>query len=163
MQLSEFNSIGADEAAQIVRSCAHVDRWAFEVVAGRPYGSIEELLEATQTCANPWTDEEIDSALARHPRIGQRAGGESADAEMSRREQARLGITDDVQRQLDEQNAAYEEKFGFVFLIRAAGRSAEEILAELTERMSNPPQEERRIAAEQLRQISALRLEGVFS
>src|SRR5699024_9791115 len=106
---------------------------------------------------------EIDAALARHPRIGERAQGAAADARMSRREQSRLGITDDIQRRLDEGNAAYEAAFGFVFLIRAAGRSAEEILASLEERLRNTPEVERRIAAEQLREIAVLRLEGTFS
>src|SRR5699024_4439609 len=99
----------------------------------------------------------------RHPRIGERAQGSSADAQMSRREQSRLGITDDIQRRLDEGNAAYEAAFGFVFLIRAAGRTAEEILANLEQRMTNTPEVERHIAAEQLREIAVLRLEGVFS
>lgn len=82
---------------------------------------------------------------------------------MSRAEQARLGIDAEVQRRLDAGNAAYEEKFGFVFLIRAAGRSSEEILEALDERMTNTPETERLIAAEQLRQIAALRLEGMIS
>src|SRR5690625_5727442 len=63
---------------------------------------------------------------------------------MSRAEQARLGIDDDIQRRLDAGNAAYEEKFGFVFLIRAAGRSAEEILESLDERMNNTPEQDRK-------------------
>lgn len=163
MQLSEFNAIDSAEAVDVVRSCAHVDRWAEEIVAGRPYESVAQLSAAARECANPWTEAEIDAALARHPRIGERARGSSADARMSRREQSRLGITDDIQRRLDEGNAAYEAAFGFVFLIRAAGRTAEEILADLERRMTNSPEVERHIAAEQLREIAVLRLEGVFS
>lgn len=163
MKLSEFNSLSEAAAVDTLLACAHVERWARDISAGRPYASVEELVGAVAQMANPWTDEEIDSALARHPRIGERAKGEDADAKMSRAEQARLGIDDDIQRRLDAGNAAYEEKFGFVFLIRAAGRSAEEILASLDERMNNTPEEERYIAADQLRQIAALRLEGMIS
>lgn len=163
MKLSEFNTLDAGEAGELLLSCAQVDRWASEIAAGRPYASVEELAAATQECANPWTEAEIASALARHPRIGERATGEDADAKMSRNEQARLGIDEDIQRRLDAGNIAYEEKFGFVFLIRAAGRSAEEILEALDQRMTNTPEQERRIAAGELRQIAALRLEGMIS
>lgn len=163
MKLSDFNSLDQPEAVDFLLSCAHVERWAQEIAAARPYGSVDDVVEATRACANPWTDEEIDSALARHPRIGERAKGEDADARMSRAEQAGLGIDDEIQRRLDAGNAAYEEKFGFVFLIRAAGRSAQEILDSLDERMKNTPEEERYIAADQLRQIAALRLEGMIS
>jgi|SRR5690625_347277 len=163
MKLSDFNSLDDESAVEFMLACAHVHRWAQEIVAGRPYGSVDELVKAAEVSANPWNDEEIDMALARHPRIGERARGEDADAKMSRAEQARLGIDDDIQHRLDAGNAAYEEKFGFVFLIRAAGRSAEEILQALEERMSNPAEKERRIAAQQLREIAALRLKGMVS
>lgn len=163
MKLLEFNTLPEQGAVDLLLACAHVERWAREIASARPFASMAELLEAPARFANPWTEEEIDSALHRHPRIGERAKGEDADAKMSRAEQARLGIDDDIQRRLDAGNAAYEEKFGFVFLIRAAGRSAEEILASLDERMNNSPETERLIAADQLRQIAALRLEGMIA
>lgn len=163
MKLSDFNALPEREAVELLLACAHVERWAREIAAARPFGSMAELRAAPERFANPWTEAEIDSALHRHPRIGERARGDDADARMSRAEQARLGIDAEVQRRLDAGNAAYEEKFGFVFLIRAAGRSSEEILEALDERMTNTPETERLIAAEQLRQIAALRLEGMIS
>lgn len=163
MKLLEFNTLPHGEAVDLLLACAHVERWATDIASARPFATIEDLLGATQALANPWTEEEIDSSLARHPRIGERAEGDDADAMLSRAEQAGLGIDDEIQRRLDAGNAAYEEKFGFVFLIRAAGRSAEEILASLDERMNNTPEVERHIAADQLRQIAALRLEGMIS
>lgn len=163
MTLTQFNESSVEEATALVRACAHVDRWVDEVVAGRPYATVADAVASVYSSANPWTEAEVDSALARHPRIGERAKGSDADAQMSRREQAGVGIDADVQRRLDDGNAAYDAKFGHVFLIRAAGRSAEEILAALTERLNNTPEQERTIAAEQLRQIAALRLEGALS
>lgn len=163
MKLSEFNTLPEGQVVELLLACAHVERWAKEVAQARPYETVEALLQAVDDLGSPWTEAEIDSALHRHPRIGERAKGEDADAQMSRAEQARLGIDAEIQRRLDAGNAAYEEKFGFVFLIRAAGRSAEEILTILEERMANTPETERLIAAEQLRQIAALRLEGMIS
>jgi 2-oxo-4-hydroxy-4-carboxy-5-ureidoimidazoline decarboxylase len=60
-------------------------------------------------------------------------------------------------------NRAYEEKFGRVFLIRAAGRSADDILASLQTRLQNSPEAEDDVVAEQLREIALLRLEGVIT
>ena len=133
------------------------------MVAGRPYASVDEVAEAALTLAQPWTDDEVDSALARHPRIGEQARGQETDAQMSRQEQSGVGTDPGTQARLAEGNAAYEAKFGHVFLIRAAGRSAEEILQQLQQRLTNTPDDERRIAAEQLREIAALRLRGALS
>ena len=100
MELNEFNNAPADEAAALVRACAHVERWVAEIVAGRPYTSVDEVVAAAEQRANPWTDSEIDSALARHPRIGERARGEEADAQMSRREQSGVSTDADTQTRL---------------------------------------------------------------
>lgn len=69
----------------------------------------------------------------------------------------------DVQSRLVDGNRAYEKRFGHVFLIRAAGRSSEEILAALEERLTNDPETEKAVMADQLRQIAVLRLQGVLT
>ncbi|GAA1741374.1 2-oxo-4-hydroxy-4-carboxy-5-ureidoimidazoline decarboxylase [Isoptericola hypogeus] len=159
--LEAFNGADRAEARAVVMSCAAVERWADDVVAGRPYVDLAAALGAARTVAEPWTESEIDSALARHPRIGERAAGDEADAAHSRREQAGIDNADaSVAQRLSAGNRAYEDRFGHVFLIRAAGRSAEEILAALEERLENDAASERRIAAQQLREIAVLRLEG---
>ncbi|MGO1203172.1 2-oxo-4-hydroxy-4-carboxy-5-ureidoimidazoline decarboxylase, partial [Cellulosimicrobium funkei] len=68
-----------------------------------------------------------------------------------------------VTRRLAEGNRAYEQRFGHVFLVRAAGRSAEEILEQLTERLGNDAETERANAARNLREIAALRLKGMLT
>ena len=60
-------------------------------------------------------------------------------------------------------NEAYEQRFGRVFLIRAAGRSASEVLDQLTARLDNDPEAETAVVAGQLREIALLRLEGMFT
>jgi len=162
--LDRLNAADDDEARALLLACAAVPRWADEVVRGRPYASVEAVLDAARTMASPWTGEEIDAALSRHPRIGERAEGGERDALHSRREQAGVaGADGDVRLRLAEGNRVYEERFGHVFLIRAAGRGPEEILAALDERLGNDPATERRIAADQLREIAVLRLEGELS
>jgi 2-oxo-4-hydroxy-4-carboxy-5-ureidoimidazoline decarboxylase len=102
--------------------------------------------------------------MGHHPRIGERPTAGTTEAAMSRSEQASVDPADtNVVAALASGNRAYEEKFGRVFLIRAASRSATEILAALTARLTNSPAEEDIIVARQLREIALLRLEGVIS
>lgn len=164
MQLQEFNTAPPDRAAAMVRSCADVERWVAAVVAGRPYASVDALAAAAEQVADPWTAQEIDVALARHPRIGDRPRGADAESAMSRREQGSVAAAgSDVQQRLAEGNRAYEDRFGHVFLVRAAGRTAEEILDQLQERLTNDAAEERENAARNLREIAVLRLRGMVT
>ena len=161
--LRELNALDDTAAAALLRPCLDVDRWVAELVQGRPYASAEDLFATARTAADPFTAAELEAALAHHPRIGERADGGSAEAALSRSEQAGLTLDDDVQRQLVEGNQAYEQRFGRVFLIRAAGRSSTEILDKLQARLVNSPDTEDEVVADQLRQIALIRLAGVVS
>lgn len=100
VRLSEFNEMSPKAADQLLRPCLDVDRWVRTLVEHRPYGSVEKLTGAARTAADPFTNEEVETALAHHPRIGQRAEGGSAEAALSRSEQAGLAVDDDMQRRL---------------------------------------------------------------
>ena len=163
IRLGEFNGLSPEAADRLLRPCLDIDRWVRALIDHRPYGSIDELMHVARTAADPFTEEEVEGALAHHPRIGQRAEGGSAEAELSRSEQAGLTVDEDVQRRLRAGNEAYEDRFGRVFLIRAAGRSAEEILEALEGRLTNDEETERAIVADQLRQIALLRLSGAVT
>ncbi len=157
-RLAEFNALPAVQADRLLRPCADIDRWVRDIVAGRPYDSVESLVTAAASAAEPFTSEEVEAALRHHPRIGERAEGTSREASLSRSEQGGLTVGDDTRRRLEEGNRAYEERFGRVFLIRAAGRTSEEILAALRERLGNDVASEDRVVGGQLREIAVLRL-----
>jgi 2-oxo-4-hydroxy-4-carboxy-5-ureidoimidazoline decarboxylase len=162
--LDDFNDEPADQAVQALRACNAAPRFAAELVAGRPYPDADALVTRAEEVARalPW--EEVSVALAAHPRIGDRVDGESAEAESSRREQSSMSQADDDTRTaLLDGNRAYEERFGHVFLIRASGRSPDEMLAELRRRLDNDDEAERAEATEQLAQITALRVRGLVS
>jgi 2-oxo-4-hydroxy-4-carboxy-5-ureidoimidazoline decarboxylase len=164
MRLTEFNTLSTSEAADTIRPALDIPRWIDAVVQARPHGDHDALLETARQAANPFAGEEIERALSHHPRIGERAGGNSAEASLSRAEQSAVDPQDvEVQQRLLEGNRAYEERFGRVFLIRAAGRSPEEILENLSRRMDNDPATEQAVVADQLRQIALLRLEGIVT
>lgn len=156
--MTGFDELPEDEARALLRGCLGVPRWVEEVLAGRPYGDRSALLAAADLAARRLTAAELDAALAGHPRIGERAGA-GHNAQASRREQAGVDPGEaGTAARLTAGNAAYEERFDRVFLIRAAGRSAEEILAELDRRLGNDDETERAEVVDNLRQIALLRL-----
>ncbi|MEO6587556.1 MAG: 2-oxo-4-hydroxy-4-carboxy-5-ureidoimidazoline decarboxylase [Knoellia sp.] len=158
-----FNALPAPQAHSLLMACLGVPRWAHEVATGRPYPSSEALLGAAADAAAELSDEELADALAGHPRIGERASSPEHQSEMSEREQAGVDQTDTgVAADLAAGNAAYEKQFDRVFLIRAAGRSAPEILAELHRRLDNDDARERTETVTQLREIAVLRLKEML-
>ena len=164
MKLAEFNEADRADASAVLRPCIDIQRWVDQIADARPFASGDALLGFARDAASPFTPEEVDAALAHHPRIGERPTAATAEASMSRSEQAGVDPADAAAAEaLAAGNRAYEEKFGRVFLIRAAGRTAPEILAALNERLANSPAQEDVIVAQQLREIALLRLEGVIS
>jgi 2-oxo-4-hydroxy-4-carboxy-5-ureidoimidazoline decarboxylase len=152
------------ELRQGLLSCLHVPRWVDAVVARAPYASLDALVEVAAEAATPLTPAEVDEALADHPRIGQAPAGVGAAASFARAEQASSASEDaELAARLAAGNAAYEAKFGRVFLIRAAGRSRPEILAELERRLRLGPEEEVAVVASELRAIALLRIPQLFA
>lgn len=161
--LAEFNSMTQAEAASLLRPCLDVDRWIEGVAVQRPYPDLDALLGSARTLAQPLRREEIDSALAHHPRIGETPAGSSREADLSRREQATLDLDGDVEAALAEGNRRYEERFERVFLIRAAGRTSGQILDQLDQRLGNDDETEDRVVGDQLLEIALLRLNEVVT
>ena len=158
--LAEFNGLAAEAAERELAACNAAPRFVREVAAGRPYPTAAELAETAATVAGGLGWDEVAVALAAHPRIGEQAAGDSAEAASSRREQSAVtGAGDEVTQALADGNSAYERRFGHVFLIRAAGRGPEEILAELTRRLGNDPAAERAETTAELAEITRLRVE----
>ena len=162
MRLEEFNSAPAAVATSALLACCDAPRWAATVRDGRPYPDRESVLDAADKAARELTDAEVDQALAAHPRIGERADGGERGADFSREEQSGVSADARLRRDLQEGNRAYEERFGRVFLICASGRSGEEVLAALGERLDNDEANEAEVVLEELRKIALLRLRKVL-
>ncbi|ALE04744.1 OHCU decarboxylase (plasmid) [Arthrobacter sp. ERGS1:01] len=163
MLLQQFNEASRAQLDEILRPCIDIQRWIDAMLDSRPFPDLSQLFSQAWAAAVPFTAEEIAAAMAHHPRIGERPAGNSAEAEHSRREQSGVDPADrELARALAEGNRAYEEKFGQVFLIRAAGRTPQEILAALQRRLINTPEQEAPIVAQHLREIAVLRLQGVL-
>ncbi|TGY34358.1 2-oxo-4-hydroxy-4-carboxy-5-ureidoimidazoline decarboxylase [Microbacterium laevaniformans] len=164
MSIDAFDALPADAAASTVGVWAAVPAWVDAVVAGRPYGTRDALIARADALARTWTRTELDAALAHHPRIGEKPRGAGADAEASRREQASMSsAAAATATAIADGNAAYEQRFGRVFLIRAAGRTPEQMRDELERRLGNDDETEAAEALDQLREIALLRLEATIA
>jgi 2-oxo-4-hydroxy-4-carboxy-5-ureidoimidazoline decarboxylase len=161
--LDRFHALGDEAGRAALHACCASPVWVSRVWDGRPYRSRAELLDAAESACRQLDDAELDRALAGHPRIGDRATGTGTEARWSRQEQASVSDADaGTREELVARNREYEERFGHVFLIRAAGRSGAEMLAELRRRLGNDPETERREVVEQLAQITRLRVERLL-
>ncbi len=149
MTLSSFNAASAADAEAAMLSCCGSRSFASSMAAGRPYARADRLLSAISSVFATMTWDDVLEAMSSHPRIGERVSGQSA-AEQS-------GVTDTSRVAFVDANRAYEERFGYVFLICAAGLSGQEMLARLRERLSHDFDTERAVARAELLQITVQR------
>jgi OHCU decarboxylase len=164
--LAKLNSLSPAEARDELLKCCGSRRWAEGVDAGRPYGSGAELAEAADRVWWSLREEDWLEAFRAHPKIGERKAAAEVSEEARRwseREQSGAGgASAETLSALAEGNRAYEEKFGFIFIVCAAGKSAAGMLALLEARMGNDAGAELRVAAEEQRRITRLRLEKLL-
>jgi 2-oxo-4-hydroxy-4-carboxy-5-ureidoimidazoline decarboxylase len=161
--VAELDRGTAGDAAGLLRPVCASGRWIERLVSGRPHGSLEALIAASDAAiaALGWPD--IEEALAAHPRIGDRARGRDRESSWSRQEQAAVASAGaGVEAGLRAGNAEYEERFGHVFLICATGLPAAEMLSALRARLGHDPAAEHEVVRAELRQIVRLRLAKAF-
>ena len=154
VSLASFNAAATEDAVAVMMSCCSSKRFAAAMAAGRPYPDLAAAGAAVTAAFESLDWADVLEAIAGHPRIGDRAKGQSA-AEQS-------GVADSSRAALADGNREYEEHFGHVFLICATGLSGEEMLAALRERLGNDPDTERKVAATELRKITVLRVGKVL-
>jgi allantoicase len=156
--VAHLDAADEQQARNDLLRCCGSSAWAQQMTASRPFGSREQLLDrADEVWAGLSGDDHLE-AFAAHPRIGERSA-----ARWSSQEQAGVDDAEQTTRAaLDAGNRTYEERFGHVFLICATGKTAEEMLTALRQRLDNDPTTERTVAAEQQRQITRLRLDKLL-
>lgn len=158
--MDSFNSAPEDELRPLLTECLAVPRWVDAIAAGRPYASMDALLAASHVAAQGLSDEEVLGAIAGHPRIGERQKTGGVSAKWSRSEQS--GVDSSQADRLAAANAAYEDRFGHIYLVCATGLSGAEMLDNLSSRMDNPPDVELRVVNDELAKIAALRLQKLI-
>jgi 2-oxo-4-hydroxy-4-carboxy-5-ureidoimidazoline decarboxylase len=160
--LARWNALDGEEAARAILPCCGSPAWAKKLADQRPFSSPESLFAASDAVWLTLPEADWQQAFDSHPRIGQRhaeaATRESLSWSSTEQSAAMASQDESAKRALAEANREYEARFGRIFLVCASGRSTQEILALLRQRMGNTPEDELREAVEQQRQITQLRL-----
>lgn len=162
MNITEFNQLSPNEAETLLKNCVQINEWANRIVTQRPFSDSQQLYNFAKDQAMTWTWQQISDALGNHPRIGEKKASHALnekEVQFSKDEQSKVELTSTVQDTLYQGNVDYENQFGFIFLIRAAGRNADEILGELQRRLNNTFEQEQVEVKDQLSQIALLRLQ----
>jgi OHCU decarboxylase len=134
--------------------CCGSRKWADAMAAAWPFADTEAMLRTSdEICARLDTDDWLE-AFGAHPKIGARASSAWSLQEQS----GVASATADQVAELERLNRVYEERFGYIFIICASGKTTGEFLAALWERLGNAPGIEILVAAEEQRQITRLRL-----
>lgn len=154
-----INALPAAKARTELSRCCGAARWVDAMLAARPFVGDAQLYERAEQVWWGLGSRDWLEAFAAHPRIG---GKPTTD--WTRREQAGVADAPDATLAvLARQNAAYEQRFGHVFLICAAGRTADEMLDALRHRLGNDPATELRVAAAEQAKITRLRLHNLVT
>jgi len=156
-----LNSLSIAAARAALGRCCGARHWVDAMLAARPFASDAELLATAERVW--WQLGRADwlEAFAAHPRIGDR--GETT-TDWARSEQAGAdGAAETTLAALAQENRAYEQRFGHVFLISATGKTADEMLGALRGRLTNDPATELRVAAEEHAKITRLRLDRLVA
>ena len=166
-RLAWLNSLTADEAAKELLQCCGSKRWAAEIVTGRPYVTLETLLARAHDVW--WSLERSDwlEAFRSHPKIGEKKAADKVSAQSQQWSgQEQSGVANAPQNTVDSLaalNEAYEQKFGFIFIICATGKTSDEILSALRERLQHNHETELPIAAVEQGKITELRLKKLLT
>ena len=167
MALDSLNqTTNANAAAEFLKCCGSTS-WAAAMTAARPYATLAELLTKADEVWWSLTEDDWREAFRAHPKIGEKkaATAQSAQAQnWSAQEQAGVAQAPvAVIEELAERNRQYQERFGFIFIVCATGKSSAEMLSIINSRIANEPAAEIRTAAEEQRKITRLRLEKLIN
>jgi OHCU decarboxylase len=157
-----WNKLPAEEAEKEILDCCGSKVWAQQLATRRPFADESSLIDASDEIWNRLRDADWDEAFSKHPRIGERKAPAAASAQSmswSSQEQQRAASTDaELQWAVARANQEYEARFGRVFIVCATGKTASEILEILRSRMLNDDATELRVAADEQRKITNIRL-----
>jgi 2-oxo-4-hydroxy-4-carboxy-5-ureidoimidazoline decarboxylase len=166
LSVAELDAMPEARAKKLFADCCGSSQWVSGMLARRPFGSRAVVLSAADEIWESLEPADWREAFAHHPRIGERKsaapqserGAAWAAGEQSGVEQAR----DSVRAELAAANREYERRFGYILIVFATGKSAEEMLALARARLRNDPDVEVAIAGEEQRKITRLRLDKLL-
>jgi 2-oxo-4-hydroxy-4-carboxy-5-ureidoimidazoline decarboxylase len=166
MSLEVINSATPDQARHMFRQCCTSEAWINRMVSARPYASDAELREAADIHWQGLTEDDYLEAFEGHPKIGDVSSLKKKYAntkELAAGEQSGVNVaTDEIIQDLADGNTGYEKKFGFIFIVCATGKSAQEMSCLLQTRLVNSRDVELSIAVQEQQKIFQIRLEKLL-
>lgn len=167
MTLAELNTLDNHQLKEELTKCCGSSTWVKMMATYFPADSIEDILDEAETMWYECSEDDWKEAFTHHPKIGdvesltkkftstvQWASGEQSGVNTAAAETIKA---------LAEDNRLYEEKFGYIFIVCATGKSAEEMLSILQARLKNEPADEIKIAAAEQNKITRLRLQKLLA
>ncbi|HEY3582078.1 MAG TPA: 2-oxo-4-hydroxy-4-carboxy-5-ureidoimidazoline decarboxylase [Pyrinomonadaceae bacterium] len=160
--LDWLNALSSAAARTELLKCCGSTHWATTLTERRPFANLDQLL--AQSTDVWWALDQIDwlEAFRSHPKIGEKKAAASVTTQSqqwsAQEQQGVARANEEAVEKLACLNRAYEEKFGFIFIVCATGKSTDEILALLETRLENEPAAELRNAATEQAKITELRL-----
>ena len=167
MTLEKINTLTSRDALTLFRQCCGSARWAQAMSDRRPFQDIERCYAVAEELWLGLSPDDWKEAFAHHPKIGDikslRKTFQHTAAFASKEQAGVTGASEKTLKALVEGNNLYEAKFGYIFIVCATGKSAEEMLTILNKRLSNVPPEEIMVAAREQAKITKIRLEKVLN
>ena len=164
--LADLNRMDSDEATASLLTCCGSSRWASAMESARPFSTIQQVLEHADTHWGAMMRADILEAFSHHPKIGtvenlrekfastaQWAGSEQSGVQAA---------SESTLTALAQGNEDYEKRFGYIFIVCATGKSAQDMLSLLETRIGNDLEAELSIAAAEQAKITRLRLEKLL-
>lgn len=164
--LERLNSLSAEAAEVEFNKCCGSIVWSKKMAAARPFATASEMISIADDLwwalgADDWLE-----AFRAHPKIGERKAAAQITIEAqkwSQQEQPSIGnARQETTQALAELNQTYEDRFGYIYIVCATGKSSEELLAILKDRLNNDPEAELRTAAAEQAKITQLRLKKLL-
>ena len=166
MTFAELNALEDADARAAFERCCGAGRWVESMLAGRPYDSFPAVMAASDDAFDDLEDRDWMEAFRHHPMIGDVSELRkkfASTAAWAGAEQGGTAVASEATlRALAEENRAYADRFGYIFIVCATGKSADEMLGLLRLRLGNDADAEIGIAAEEQRKITGLRLMKLF-
>ncbi len=166
MTIAEYNQLDIAEKTAMLTRCCGAAEWVKKMLHAPLVENLSDLIETAEKLWLQCTEQAIKEAFDHHPKIGDLNALRikfAGAASLAANEQSAVSVaSDEVLQKLAEGNNNYEKKFGYIFIICATGKAAEEMLQALQNRMTNHPKEEIKIAANEQLKITKLRLQKHF-
>jgi 2-oxo-4-hydroxy-4-carboxy-5-ureidoimidazoline decarboxylase len=166
MTIAEFDHLNIEEKKKLLYQCCGSTVWVEKMLTVPPIDDLIELFEDAEEKWYECSEKDWKEAFSNHPKIGDIESLKkkfASTAQWASGEQAGVNTaTEKILEKLAEGNKLYEDKFGYIFIICATGKPAEEMLKNLEERLTNDPEDEIKIAAGEQNKITQLRLEKLL-